>query len=145
MVGTSDYDAHVKRIREYNAPIIAGFCTWLQLTGLSPKTINNHVLNIELFAEYLVYYEPLKQLDQTESYNVDIFLSDWFIRKALWSSVTSIKSFLATFKKFFKWMGDTKRMPQETVDSIHTTLKEGRDDFLAAVEGYWKEIGDDNF
>jgi len=143
MVGTSDYDEQVKRIRAYNAPIIASFRTWLQQSSLSPKTINNHVLNIEFFTEYLVYYEPLKQLDQTESHDVSLFLSDWFIRKAAWSSVTSVKSFLATFKKFFSWMGDTKRMPQETVDSIRMTLKEGTEDFVAAVKDYWNEIDND--
>lgn len=64
MSGTSNYDEQVKRIRADNAPIIASFQTWLQQSGLSPKTINHHVRNLEFFTEYLVYSEPLKQLDR---------------------------------------------------------------------------------
>jgi hypothetical protein len=63
-----------------------------------------------------------------------MFLTDWFPRKALWASVTSVKSYLASFKKFFQWMGETGRVSPETVADVLDTLKEGRVEFLEAVD-----------
>ncbi len=57
----------------------------------------------------------------------------WFPRKALWASVTSVKSYFASFKKFFQWMGETGRVSPETVADVLTTLKERRDHFLERV------------
>jgi hypothetical protein len=43
---------------------------------------------------------------------------------------------MASSKKFFQWMGETGRVPRETVEDVLSTLKEGRDEFLASVEEY---------
>jgi hypothetical protein len=78
-----------------------------------------------------VYYEPLKKLDEATGGDVWMFLADWFPRKALWASATSVKSYLASFKKFFRWMGETGRVSPETVADVLDTLKEDRGEFLA--------------
>ncbi len=57
----------------------------------------------------------------------------WFPRKAMWASKTSVKSNIASFKKFFRWMGETGRVSPETVVDVLDTLREGRDHFLEAV------------
>ena len=129
-----DYDAHVDAIKEHNAPILASFQKSLKKAGLAKKTIKNHVENIDFFTDYLTYYEPLKQLDEADDGDVSAFLLDWFPRKALWASVSSTKSYLASLKKFFQWMGETQRISPEVVDDVLTTLKEEREEFLDAVE-----------
>jgi site-specific recombinase XerD len=131
-----DYDAQVQAIRAYNQPILDSFRAWLEQSGLVEKTVKNHVENINFFTEYLVYYEPLEKLDEADGSDVWMFLSDWFPRKALWSSVTSVKSYIASFKKFFQWMGETGRVSSETVADVLTPLKEGRDEFLEAVDEF---------
>jgi site-specific recombinase XerD len=115
MSDTETYDARVRAIRAYNQPILENFRAWLEQSGLSEKTVKNHVDNISFFTNYLVYYNPLKKLDEADSGDVWMFLADWFPRKALWASVTSVKSYFASFKKFFQWMGETGRISQETV------------------------------
>lgn len=136
MSDTNSYDARVQAIRAYNQPILDGFRTWLEQSGLAEKTVKNHVDNIDFFTEYLVYYEPLEKLDEADGSDVWMFLSDWFPRKALWASVSSVKSYMASFKKFLQWMGETGRVPPETVDDVLSTLKEGRDEFLESVAEY---------
>jgi hypothetical protein len=54
----NEFDKEVAKIEKYNQPILDGFKIWLQKANLSAKTIKNHILNIEFFAEYLVGYEP---------------------------------------------------------------------------------------
>jgi site-specific recombinase XerD len=133
MSDTQTYDARVRAIRAYNQPLLNDFRAWLEQSGLTTKTVKSHVYNIDFFTEYLVYYEPLKKLDEAESGDVWMFLANWFPRKAMWASVTSVKSNIASFKKFFQWMGETGRVSPETVADVLTTLKEGRDKFLKNV------------
>src|SRR6266704_942477 len=54
------------------------------------------------------------------------FLEDWFPRKALWASVSSMKVYLASFKKFFKWMGETSLVSPGMVEDVLSTLKDDR-------------------
>jgi len=127
---TYDYDTQVRAIRAYNQPILDDFEVWLQQSGLSEQTVQTHVDNINFFTNYLVYYEPLKKLDEATEGDVWMFLADWFPRKALWASITSVKSYLASFKKFFRWMGETGHASPQTVAEVLDTLKEERNVFL---------------
>ena len=133
MSNVETYDEHVRAIRAYNQPILADFRIWLEQSGLAEKTVKAHVFNIDFFTAYLVYYEPLKKLDEAHSGDVRMFLANWFPRKAMWASATSVKSNIASFKKFFQWMGETDRVSHETVVDVLDTLKKGRDKFLRKV------------
>jgi site-specific recombinase XerD len=130
----SDYDAQRQAIQAYNQPILDAFSTSLKQAGLSAKTVAEHVSNIDFFTHYLVYYDPFKRLDEADGGDVWGFLEDWFPRKAMWASVTSTKSNMASFKKFFRWMGETGRVSAETVADALDILKEYRDEFLASAE-----------
>jgi hypothetical protein len=44
-----------------------------------------------------------------------------------------MKRYLASFKKFFTWMGETGLVSPETVANVHDTLKFDRDEFLRKV------------
>ena len=134
MNDTLSYDERVQAINSYNQPILEDFRAWLKQSGLSEKTVENHVDNIDFFTHYLVYYEPLTKLDEADGSDIWMFLTDWFPRKAMWSSVASVKSNIASFKKFFNWLGETGRISPEVVADVLTTLKEGRNEFFEAVE-----------
>jgi site-specific recombinase XerD len=135
-----DIDTHIASIRTHNKPILSNFQQSLFKDGLSPKTIRNHVQNMEFFAEYLVYYEPLRTLTQAKNTDIVSFLDDWFLRKAMWSSVEAVKSYLATFKKFFVWMKETNQMAPRDVDDVLTTIKEDREDLIDAAKVYFGSI-----
>jgi len=44
-----------------------------------------------------------------------------------------MKRYLASFKKFFKWMGETGLVAPQTVADVLDTLKFDRDEFLRKV------------
>jgi site-specific recombinase XerD len=128
------YEQRVQAIQLANQPILDGFEAWLRQAGLSEPTIKDHVDNMRFFSRYLVLYAySLRRLDEATEGSVYDFLEDWFPRKALWASVSSMKVYLASFKKFFKWMGATGLVAPEIVEDVRSTLKDDRNFFLRKV------------
>ena len=70
---------------------------------------------------------------EARSGDVWMFLANWFPRKALWASESSVKSNIASFKKFFQWMGETGCIRPEAVADVLDTLKKDRGKFLRRV------------
>ena len=128
------YEQRVQAIQLANQPILDGFETWLRQSGLSEPTIKEHVDNMRLFSRYLLLYAySLRRLDEATEGAVYDFLEDWFPRKALWASVSSMKVYLASFKKFFTWMGEVGLVAPQTVEDVRSTLKDSRTLFLRKV------------
>src|SRR5436853_4809561 len=128
------YEQRVHTIQLANQPILDAFEHALRQSGLSEHTIKAHVDNIQFFGRYLLLYaSSLRRLDEATEGNVYDFLEDWFPRKALWASVASMKVYLASFKKFFTWMGATGRVAPEIVEDVRATLKDSRKLFLSKV------------
>ncbi len=128
------YEQRVQAIQLANQPILDGFEHSLRQSGLSEQTIKAHVDNMRFFTRYLLLYSySLRRLDEATEGDVYDFLEDWFPRKALWASVSSMKVYLASFKKFFTWMGETGLVAPETVEDVRSTLKDSRNLFLRKV------------
>jgi hypothetical protein len=89
---------------------------------------------MRFFSRYLLLYAySLRRLDEATEGAVYDFLEDWFPRKALWASVSSVKVYLASFKKFFQWMGETGLVSPAIVEDVLATLKDDRNFFLRRV------------
>jgi site-specific recombinase XerD len=128
------YEQRVQAIQQANQPILEGFEHALRQSRLSEHTIKAHVDNIQFFGRYLLWYAySLRRLDEATEGKVYNFLEDWFPRKALWASVSSMKLYLASFKKFFQWMGATGLVAPEIVEDVLSTLKDDRNLFLSKV------------
>jgi site-specific recombinase XerD len=129
------YEQRVQAIRQANQPMLEGFEHWLRQAGLREPTVRAHVENLQLFEHYLLLYDySLRRLDEATDSEVYWFLADWFPRKALWASVSSMTMYLATLKKFFRWMGETGLVSPQVVADVLSTLKEERRVFLSVVE-----------
>ena len=71
--------------------------------NLSKKTITKHVQNVEFYLnEFLTYYEVIPM--ELGASHIDEFLGNWFIRKAMWSSISSINENCTSLKKFYECM-----------------------------------------
>jgi len=51
----SDYDREVEAIRAYNQPILDAFQAWLEVSGLSKRTVKNHIENINARLRCVLY------------------------------------------------------------------------------------------
>ncbi len=82
MDGYEKYEADCKKIRKANESLLADFEAWLKSSGLSDKTIGNHLSNIDFYInEYLLYEDAIEAKDGVHS--VSIFLGYWLIKKAM--------------------------------------------------------------
>jgi len=107
----------------------------LQASGLSRKTINSHVSNIDFYInEFLLYEEATEAKDGAGS--VNMFLGYWFIKKAMWASQSSIKSNATSLKKFYTFMHEKGLIDKQDLSDLKETIKEEMPGWLATLERY---------
>jgi site-specific recombinase XerD len=127
------YEKDCKSIRKSNEKLLNKFHDYLDEKGLTQKTIKEHVSNIDFYInEYLLYYDA--NLPQEGIFKIDGFLGDWFPRKALWSSVTSVKNYIASFKKFYSWMVDQGLNTMEELKEMKEEIKEEKDEWITGIQ-----------
>ena len=141
-----DYEAYEKErdaIREINALHLAGFEKCLKNDGLSVKTIERHIGNVDFYInEFLCYYDA--EDVRHGCYSVGEFLGDWFIRKAMWASPSGINSSAASFKKFYAYMLAVNVIEQKDYDVLCKTIKEELPDWVNAIIRYDNLLDEDD-
>ena len=137
-----EYEVEVENNTKRNEKYLKDFEKWLKAKGLTEKTIKNHLNNMDLYLNnYLNYYGVKKMEDGISSaYG---FLNDWFIRKCLWSSITSIKECAASIKKFYKCMNELGNIDKDSYDFLYNSINDNMDEFISTlieydnVDEYW--------
>jgi site-specific recombinase XerD len=135
MVDYDRYEEDCKMIRNDNEKLLHEFEAWLNASGLSEKTINNHLSNIDFYInEFLLYEDPIKAKNGVGA--VDMFLGYWFIKKAMWASQASIKSNATSLKKFYTFMYEKGLVEKESLSDLKETIKEEMPEWLATLGRY---------
>ena len=129
------YEDDCKTIREANKLLLSDFEAWLKSSGLSKKTIDKHLSNIDFYVnEYLLYEDATKAKDGVDA--VGMFLGYWFIKKAMWASQSSIKGNATSLKKFYAFMYEKGLIDKDDLADLKETIKEGMPEWLATLERY---------
>ncbi len=135
MMAYEDYEQECNRIREGNKAILKGFEDWLRAKGMSEKTIQTHVRNIDFYINvFLLYSEPKQPAEGTDE--IDYFLGYWFIKKAMWSNEVSIKSNVASLKKFYEFMFEQGMVAAEALQEMKAVIKEGLPEWIETMRRY---------
>ena len=130
-----DYEEKVKEIRKQNDLYLDKFVEWLENKGLVSKTIKKHVSNVEFYInDYLNYYDPTEM--SNGCYELDGYLGDWFIRKCMWSTASSVKSTAASIKKFYLCMSELGYIEKDDYIYLCDEIKESLDEWVDRVESY---------
>ena len=131
----AEYEQACKTIREENAVLISEFSDWLEAKNLSTATIENHCDNIDFYVnEFLLYEDATPAADGPDE--VGMFLGYWFIRKAMWASETSMKSNVASLKKFYQFMYERGRIELEALQDMKAQIKDGLPRWLETLRRY---------
>jgi site-specific recombinase XerD len=129
------YEEDCKKIRKVNERLLNEFELWLKSAGLSEKTINNHLSNIEFYVnEYLLYEDAIEAKDGVDA--VGMFLGYWFIKKAMWASKSSIKGNATSLKKFYTFMHEKSLIDKEDLTDLMQTIKKDMPEWLETLERY---------
>ncbi len=130
-----DYDAICDRMREKNQRYLDIFETSMEDAGLSRRTINKHLGNVEFFLNtYLLYYDICEM--EEGCYDVAGFLGNFFIYKCMWSTSNAIKENATSFKKFYKCMLDNALIEKASYDELVATIKGEMADWQAECEAF---------
>lgn len=137
-----DIEKKIEENVKRNEQFLDEFEKWLVKKGLVSKTINKHVSNAYLYInDYLNYYEIIKMEDGIS--NINMFMSDWFIRKCMWSSPTSLKEMGASLKKFYQCMSEKGYVSVNNYKALCDELKENMEYYLEELFDYDNGCYDD--
>ncbi len=119
-----EYERACATIRKQNVQLLKEFRNWLSEKGLAEKTILQHIENVDFYVnDFLLYYDAVPASEGARE--ISSCLGDWFIRKALWASPTSIRSIAASLKKFYTFMHERGRISAEDLQDVKDTIKDG--------------------
>lgn len=132
-----DYDKweqECEEVRKENGALLNNFEQWLTAKGLKPKTIRNHVGNVDFYInEYLLYYDPITRPEHGVSAILGFF-EDWFPRKALWANPTNVKGTAASLKKFYQFLFEKGTVEKEDLHDLKEEIKASLPDWVEAAE-----------
>lgn len=124
----SEYDELCNQNEKRNEKYLILFKEWLEKQNLSENTVYKHVSNIEFFANvFLTSYEII--LIEDGFHYISDYLGYWFLRKAMWSSISSINENCASFKKFYKCMLENGFINEKNYLYVCETIKKERKDW----------------
>lgn len=127
------YERACAKIKEENAKLLADFQQWLTEKGLAPKTIKDHAQNVDFYINiFLLYEDAIPAKDGAG--HISMFLGDWFVRKALWASATSIRESAASLKKFYTFTREKGKIDADELQELKETIKEEMADWLSNLE-----------
>ena len=130
-----ELERQANKVREENKVHLSEFEKWLTDKGLSKKTIENHVDNVEFYINmYLLRYQIQDVTDGCFQGNLDVFLGDYFIRKCMWASCAHIKGNAASFKKFYAFMLEKGVIKQSDYDELCESIKLDMPEWLATMK-----------
>jgi len=130
-----EFDKQIDLIKDENRIILDRFERSLKDNNLSRSTIDKHVGNIDFFInDFLLYYEPVSARDGVS--HAGYFLGNWFIRKAMWASVASIKENITSIKKFYQFMCEIDEITKDDLAELMEEIKECREDWLENIRMY---------
>lgn len=137
-------DIKLRKIRRINNEYLDEFECYLKGTGLSEKTIETHLFNLDVYLNgYLVRTDEdiLEWSIEEGCYALDSFLGYYFIRKYMWSSPSQIKSNIASFKKFYKFLLGKGVISKTAYNDMIQIIKEEKDNWIRACKEYDESIG----
>lgn len=122
------YEEDCKAIQEINNGLLELFEQDLIKSGLSEKTINRHLSNVDFYINNFLLHEDAYSMNYGVSMIGD-FLGNFFIRKCMWSTPESIKSTAASIKKFYKSMLGHGKIKKKEYDFLLSEIKDGMADW----------------
>lgn len=126
---SEDSNKKYEQYKKDNEQYLEWFRQDLEESGLKPKTIKNHIENMDLYLNDYLQYEDAYTMEEGID-KVNGFLGSWFIYKCIWSSPDSLRKCAASIKKFYKSMLARGKVSQEDYDFMVFMIKNDLHDWM---------------
>ena len=128
-----DVDAVMKLMRSQNEKILQEFEAYLKDAGLTSKTIEKHLDNIDFYINYYLLYDEFVSPDKGH-YRLDDFFAYFFPRKAMWSGANSVKENITSLKKFYKYLNELSFITGDELKEMNKTIKEEKENWIGLYD-----------
>lgn len=136
MTKLDEREKQLKENTKRNEDYLKMFEKSLEEKQLTAKTIRKHISNIDFYLnDYLTYYDEIIKMEDGTQYTRS-FLGDWFIRKAMWASKSSIKEMASSLKKFYEYMSALGFVKISDYQEMCYEIKDNMDRYLENLEDY---------
>lgn len=136
MTKLDEREKQLKENTKRNENYLKMFEKSLEEKQLTTKTIRKHISNIDFYLnDYLTYYDEIIKMEDGTQYTRS-FLGDWFIRKAMWASKSSIKEMASSLKKFYEYMSALGFVKISDYQEMCYEIKDNMDRYLENLEDY---------
>ena len=122
-----DYLDFSKKIK---TQIMITYFSSMKILKNTGKKIYNHLSNANWFINDFLVYRINVTMEESVTMLGD-FLGDYFIRKCMWSTPSSVKTTAARLKKFYKSMAEHGKIEKKGYDYVCRDIKESM--------AYWQE------
>ena len=137
-----EWERQIEEAKMHNNKLLIEFEKHLKTKSLKSNTINNHIDNVEFYAnEFLLRYEIIPV--EKGALEIGNFLGGFFIRKASWASKYTIQENIASFKKFYSFLNKIGKVSNIELTEMKELIKDEKSDWIEEVENYWDNIEDD--
>lgn len=130
-----NYEIKLEENEKRNKNFIQEFEFWLNEKGLVQKTIKKHTSNIDLYLNNFLNFRDITKMEDGIN-EIDSFLGDWFVRKCMWSSKSSIKENASSIKKFYQCMKEKGYVKEEEYNSLCEEIKDNMECWLEFMDDY---------
>ena len=124
-----------KSVIETNNHLLKLFEKDLVQSGISEKTINRHLSNVDFYINTYLLREEIYPMEYGVNM-IDEFLGDFFIRKCMWSTPGNIKSTAASIKKFYHSMLTHSKISKKDYDYLCSEIQDGLETWQLNCELY---------
>ena len=129
----SEVDVLVHKVNAQNEEILTNFSEYLKESGLTPRTIEKHLENIDFYINtYLLYYEIQSPHQGYDA--LDDFFTAFFPRKAMWSSANSVKENITSLKKFYKYLNELNLISNEELKEMTSMIKQDKETWMSLYD-----------
>ena len=135
MTEYEEYERKCSAIREENVTLLDSFETWMTGSGLSETTAGRHRENIDFYINELLLYDSPKHASESVD-EVGMFFGYWFIWKAMWANVASLKTNSTSLKKIYDFMLKRGEVDQEDVKEMKERIKKDLPEWIATMRRY---------
>lgn len=118
------------RNRKINTKYIEGFVDELSKKGFVDKTIKNHYFNVDFYLnDFLLREDALTMENGCKDEYLSNFFGYFFIRKCMWSTPDTVKSTIASLKKFY-------RLSKEDYEEFTDTIRVNKEYWIDCCSEY---------